>query len=201
MIACCSLWPLQLEVSLQEDTEVFVTLLLQLRKSLWPLKPCHQGQNQISEDRCFSSVAILVPALASLSLLSNPTGQQLWGTVWGWREWGLGKNLKGLMQGRRNFPNPQNLGPLVQCCSFRVMLGENLIKSKSELEVPLSSTSIHMPWKPFILPPSAPSLVPPLLTLPDLICSGPLVGTKCPAYPRLKTALALVVGPHSSFSV
>lgn len=35
------------------------------------------------------------------------------------------------------------------------------------------------------------SLVPPLPTLPDRACSGPLAGTEGFAYPRLKAALGV----------
>lgn len=133
MIGGCSLWPLWLEV-----TELFATLLLQLGKSPWPLMPrtepdtwrqmlffqcCHPGS-------CpgFLLSPLQPNRVAALRHSVGIEGMRFF--------WGLGKDLRGLMQGRRNFPNPKHLGPPVQCCSSRRMLGENLIKAKSELEVP-----------------------------------------------------------------
>lgn len=138
MIAGCSLWPLWLEVSLPEDTELFAALLLQVRKSPYAVSPrtepdtwrqllffqcCHPG--------CCPSFLIspLQPnRVAALRHSVRLEGMRCF--------WEPGKDLRGLMQGRRNFPNPQHLGPPVQCCSSRGMLGDNPIKAKSGLEVP-----------------------------------------------------------------
>lgn len=140
MIAGYFLWPLWLKVSLPEDTEVFA------------LCCCSSGSLlglscRVTKDRTsYMKTDVVFPVLLSWFLpwvpyLSSPIQQGSSSEALCEGEgnksfWRLGKNLKGLMQGRRNFPNPRHPGPPVQYCSSRMMLRENLIKAKSELEVP-----------------------------------------------------------------
>lgn len=86
MIAGCSLWPLWLEVSLPKDTDMFAALLLQLRKSLWPLMLCQQGQNHTWRQMFFQCC---YPGSCHGFLFSplQCNRAAALSTLWGWREW------------------------------------------------------------------------------------------------------------------